>query len=108
MPAAGAKYGLCASASTKSHDFYRSVCVDGNYGYFHGERKFEKEEKEENFRRVERPLVIIFGVLAGGYIAGIAGSFLSVPVLATLRIVYRQLQKRPRDSRLRSPGTGMV
>ena len=54
------------------------------------------------------PLVIIFGVLAGGYIAGIAGSFLSVPVLATLRIVYRQLQKGPLDSRLRGPGTGMV
>lgn len=54
------------------------------------------------------PLVIIFGVLAGGYIAGIAGSFLSVPALATLRIVYRQLQKRPLDSRLRSPVTGMV
>jgi predicted PurR-regulated permease PerM len=54
------------------------------------------------------PLVIIFGVLAGGYIAGIAGSFLSVPVLATLRVVYRQLQKRPLDSRFRSLGTGMV
>jgi predicted PurR-regulated permease PerM len=37
------------------------------------------------------PLLIIFGVLAGGSIAGVAGSFLSVPVLATLRIVYRQL-----------------
>jgi predicted PurR-regulated permease PerM len=40
------------------------------------------------------PLIIIFGVLAGGQIAGIPGSFLSVPVLATLRIVYRQLQKK--------------
>jgi predicted PurR-regulated permease PerM len=40
------------------------------------------------------PLVVIFGVLAGGQIAGIAGSFLSVPIMATLRIVYRQLQKR--------------
>lgn len=49
------------------------------------------------------PLLIIFGVLAGGYLAGIAGSFLSVPVLATLRIVYRQLRKKPRDSPLRSP-----
>jgi predicted PurR-regulated permease PerM len=49
------------------------------------------------------PLLIIFGVLAGGYLAGIAGSFLSVPVLATLRIVYRQLRKNPPDSRLRSP-----
>jgi len=41
------------------------------------------------------PLAVIFGVLAGGHIAGITGSFLSVPVLATLRIVYRQLQKKP-------------
>ena len=45
------------------------------------------------------PLVVIFGVLAGGQIAGITGSFLSVPVLATLRIVYRQLRKKPQDSR---------
>ncbi len=37
------------------------------------------------------PLLVIFGVLAGGSVAGIAGCFLSVPVLATLRIVYRQL-----------------
>ena len=37
------------------------------------------------------PLLVIYGVLAGGSIAGIAGCFLSVPVLATLRIVYRQL-----------------
>lgn len=41
------------------------------------------------------PLVVIFGVLAGASIAGIAGSFLSVPVLATLRVVFRQLQKSP-------------
>ena len=40
------------------------------------------------------PLWIIFGVLAGGQIAGIAGSFLSVPIMATLRILYRQMQKR--------------
>lgn len=37
------------------------------------------------------PLLVIFGVLSGGAIAGVAGSFLSVPVLATLRIVYRNL-----------------
>lgn len=36
------------------------------------------------------PLLVMFGVLAGASIAGVAGSFLSVPVLATLRIVYRQ------------------
>ena len=40
------------------------------------------------------PLLVIFGVLAGASIAGIAGSFLSVPVLATLRILYRQLLTR--------------
>jgi predicted PurR-regulated permease PerM len=42
------------------------------------------------------PLLVIFGILAGGSIAGIAGCFLSVPVLAALRIVYRQwLLKAP-------------
>jgi predicted PurR-regulated permease PerM len=41
------------------------------------------------------PLVVIFGVLAGASIAGIAGSFLSVPILATLRVVFRQLQRGP-------------
>jgi predicted PurR-regulated permease PerM len=40
------------------------------------------------------PLLVIFGVLAGGQIAGIPGSFLSVPIMATLRIIYRQVQKR--------------
>jgi predicted PurR-regulated permease PerM len=40
------------------------------------------------------PLIVIFGVLAGGQLAGIAGTFLSVPVMATLRIVFRQLIKK--------------
>jgi predicted PurR-regulated permease PerM len=40
------------------------------------------------------PLLVIFGVLAGGQIAGIPGAFLSVPVMATLRIVYRQMRKK--------------
>jgi len=39
------------------------------------------------------PLLVIFGVFAGGQIAGIAGSFLSVPVIATLRIVVKQVRK---------------
>jgi predicted PurR-regulated permease PerM len=43
------------------------------------------------------PLLVIFGVLAGASIAGISGSFLSVPILATLRVVFRQLQKRHRE-----------
>jgi predicted PurR-regulated permease PerM len=41
------------------------------------------------------PAVIIFGVIAGGEIGGPAGMFLSVPVIAALRIVWR----RVRDSR---------
>lgn len=34
------------------------------------------------------PLVVLFGVLAGEQIAGVAGMFLSIPVMATLRIVW--------------------
>jgi len=46
-------------------------------------------------------------VLTGGPIAGITGSFVTVPVLATLRVVYRQLQKRPLDSRLPFPAASL-
>jgi predicted PurR-regulated permease PerM len=42
------------------------------------------------------PLLILFGVFAGAEIAGIAGTFLSVPVLALVRILYLRL----RSSRL--------
>jgi predicted PurR-regulated permease PerM len=38
------------------------------------------------------PVVTIFGILAGGQIAGIPGSSFAVPIMATLRIVYRQLK----------------
>jgi predicted PurR-regulated permease PerM len=38
------------------------------------------------------PAVVIFGVIAGGEIAGPAGMFLSVPVLAALRIVWRRVR----------------
>jgi predicted PurR-regulated permease PerM len=34
------------------------------------------------------PLAVLFGVLAGGEVAGVIGVFLSVPVLATLRILW--------------------
>lgn len=34
------------------------------------------------------PLLIVFGALAGEQLAGIAGMIFSVPLLATLRIVY--------------------
>ncbi len=41
------------------------------------------------------PLLVIFGVLAGEELAGIPGMFLSVPVLATLRVVYVRIRKAP-------------
>ena len=39
------------------------------------------------------PLLVLFGVFAGAEIAGIAGTFLSVPVLAAVRIVYVRVRK---------------
>jgi predicted PurR-regulated permease PerM len=39
------------------------------------------------------PLLVIFGALAGEEIAGIPGMFLSVPVLAILRVLYVRIQK---------------
>jgi predicted PurR-regulated permease PerM len=45
------------------------------------------------------PLLVLFGVFAGGEVAGVAGSFLSVPVLALVRILYLHMRR----SRLASP-----
>jgi len=36
------------------------------------------------------PLAAVFGVLAGGEIAGVLGIYLSIPVMASLRIVWRR------------------
>jgi predicted PurR-regulated permease PerM len=41
------------------------------------------------------PVLVIAGVLAGGEIGGTAGMFLSVPVIAALRIVWRRLHEAP-------------
>jgi predicted PurR-regulated permease PerM len=38
------------------------------------------------------PALVIFGVLAGGELAGVAGMFLSVPAIAGLRVVWRRLR----------------
>ena len=46
------------------------------------------------------PLLVIFGVFAGAQVAGIAGSFLSVPLLALARIIYIRLRRAKLDSRL--------
>lgn len=40
------------------------------------------------------PLMVIFGVFAGGQLGGVAGIFLSVPVLAMTRIVIRRIRKQ--------------
>lgn len=47
------------------------------------------------------PGLVIFGVLAGGEIAGPAGMFLSVPVMAGVRIVWRRLRA------IREPAAGL-
>ena len=39
------------------------------------------------------PLLILFGVFAGAELAGVAGTFLSVPVLALVRILYLRIRK---------------
>jgi predicted PurR-regulated permease PerM len=39
------------------------------------------------------PALVIFGVLAGGEVAGVAGMFLSVPVIAGIRVVWRRLRE---------------
>ena len=39
------------------------------------------------------PLLVLFGVFAGTEIAGIPGAFLSVPVLALVRILYLRIRK---------------
>jgi predicted PurR-regulated permease PerM len=46
------------------------------------------------------PLVVLFGVFAGAEVAGIAGAFLSVPLLALARVFYFRLQKIRARSRL--------
>jgi predicted PurR-regulated permease PerM len=39
------------------------------------------------------PLLVLFGVLAGGEIGNVPGIFLSVPVLALMRLVYYEVRK---------------
>jgi predicted PurR-regulated permease PerM len=39
------------------------------------------------------PLLVLFGVFAGAELAGIPGTFLSVPVIALVRIIYLRIRK---------------
>jgi predicted PurR-regulated permease PerM len=47
------------------------------------------------------PLLVLFGVFAGAEIAGIPGTFLSVPVLALARIIYLRIRKARMATQLR-------
>jgi predicted PurR-regulated permease PerM len=51
------------------------------------------------------PLMIIFGVFAGGELGGVAGVFLSIPTLALLRLLYHQLVKIRAARRLQPVGS---
>lgn len=46
------------------------------------------------------PLLVLFGVFAGAEVAGIPGTFLSVPILALIRILYLRIRKARVASRL--------
>ena len=46
------------------------------------------------------PLLVLFGVLAGEQVAGVPGMFFSVPVIATLRVIYVQASKARRQREL--------
>ena len=46
------------------------------------------------------PLLVIFGVFAGGEIGGVAGVFISVPALALIRLIYHHLKKMQASKRL--------
>ncbi len=51
------------------------------------------------------PALVIFGVIAGGEIAGPAGMFLSIPVMAGLRVLWRHAQEARRASAADAPPT---
>ncbi|HKE32947.1 MAG TPA: AI-2E family transporter [Candidatus Angelobacter sp.] len=56
------------------------------------------------------PLAVLFGVLAGGEVAGVIGVFLSIPVLATLRILWHtwQLYRRSPTKQLEFTHTDVL
>jgi predicted PurR-regulated permease PerM len=54
------------------------------------------------------PLLVLFGVFAGAEVAGIPGTFLSVPILALVRILYLRIHKSRVASRLATEKTLVV
>jgi predicted PurR-regulated permease PerM len=53
------------------------------------------------------PALVVVGVLAGGELAGVAGMFLSIPIIAALRIVWRRLPV-PRAPSVEEPVRSMA
>jgi predicted PurR-regulated permease PerM len=49
------------------------------------------------------PLTVLFGVFAGGEVAGVIGVFLSIPVMATLRILWHAWQFTRKTSDEKAP-----
>ncbi|HTQ57058.1 MAG TPA: AI-2E family transporter [Bryobacteraceae bacterium] len=54
------------------------------------------------------PLLVLFGVFAGAEIAGIPGAFLSVPVLALIRVVYRRFRRQHLSVDVTAPATARL
>lgn len=50
------------------------------------------------------PLAVLFGVLAGGEVGGVIGVYLSIPLMATLRIFWRRYQAYAEVERAGSQG----
>jgi predicted PurR-regulated permease PerM len=51
------------------------------------------------------PLAALFAILAGGEIAGVVGVYLSIPIMAALRILWKRWQKYSEaDGSVRSSG----
>jgi predicted PurR-regulated permease PerM len=50
------------------------------------------------------PLLVLFGVFAGAEVAGIPGTFLSVPILALTRVLYLRVRKTRLSARLAPAG----
>jgi predicted PurR-regulated permease PerM len=44
------------------------------------------------------PLLVLFGVFAGAELAGVAGTFLSVPVLALVKVLYLRIYQARREA----------
>jgi len=44
------------------------------------------------------PLLAIFTLMVGGAVGGIAGIYLSVPLVAALRVIYRRFASHPADA----------